>query len=304
MSNKIYKLMDLLDISDDYLNRRGINYDMPNEVIAPQGAIEIEEEFALRKNEEIELPKCSEFSVKPFRDNSGDSVPAPNPFLMPIPYALYVVGLVKAGKTTLLNSLLNIYAKCFDNIIVMSPTATIDPEMREIVEKFDIKNIYDNLSMISKIINEARAVNKNKRPKDKIKTLIIFDDMINKIISASRRDNHPINDLILNRRHMGVSVIVLSQYWKRVNPMWRNNFSAYCIFRMDNLKEKKKIIEELSGFLGFKRFEELFNEATRAPFSFLSINYDASDPKYQFTQNFNKIILKDSDMKNDVKVFN
>ena len=302
MSRKIFKLMDLLEINDDFLNRRGITLENPetrNDPEIPTSHLTGEPDFVLIRDEDKNgVPKpVFKFEVKVTRDDSGDSVEAPNDFLMPVPFALYCVGNVKAGKTTLLDNLIEIYKPAFDSIVIISPTASLDPQMKEITEKYDIKQLFSDLSVIPKIMSEAKAVNKDKRPKDKVKTLVIFDDIINKIIKESRKEDTPLNDLILNRRHFGLSVIVLSQYWKRVNPMWRTNFSSYALFRQENTGERKKIVDDLSGFLGVKKFEKIFDEATREPFAFLSINYDAPDRLHQYTQNFNTVILKENDIK-------
>lgn len=300
MSRKLYKLMDLLEINDDFINRRGIIFENPDSRNDPEIAVSNkQQDFTLIRDEDKEgkPEKVLKFEVKITRDNSGDSVEAPNDFLMPVPFALYCVGNVKAGKTTLLDNLIEIYKPAFDSIVIISPTATLDPQMIDITDKYEIKQIFPDLSVIPRIMSEAMAVNKDKRPKDKIKTLIIFDDIINKIIQESRKDDTPINDLILNRRHFGLSVIVLSQYWKRVNPLWRTNFSSYALFRQENTGERKKIVDDLSGFLGIKKFEKIFDEATREPFAFLSINYDSPDRLHQYTQNFNTVILNEEDIK-------
>lgn len=300
--SKFYRLLDLLDINDDYLNRRGIAYTPPVVPIAPQSTIEAEEEFILTKNEDKKgVKKIKKFEVKVERDNKDDSIPAPNPFMPNIPFAIYLLGVVKAGKTTLLDNLINVYIDAFDEIVFISPTHDLDPEQIRIIEKYDIKKVSNSLTMVNKVMTEAINVNKNKRPKDKIKTLIIMDDVINSIIKYCKKEDNFLNRLATNRRHLGISFILLSQYYKRCPPLLRTNFSSFALFRQENMAERRKIIEELGGFLGKKRFEELFDEATREPFSFLSINYDAPERKYQYTKNYNTMIMKEEDTKMEFK---
>lgn len=304
MSRKIFKLMDLLDINDDFLNRRGITLDPPetrNELEVPTN-IQNEDFSIMRDVEKSGVKSITKFEVKIERDNGNDEIPPPNPFFPSIPFALYILGVVKAGKTTLLNSILDLYVGGFDNIVFISPTATIDMEQQQIIEKYDIKNVYSSLSIISKIMSEALAVNKGKRNKDKVKTLIIMDDVINELIKHCKKEDNFINKLATNRRHYGLSFILLSQYYKRCPPLLRTNFSSLALFRQENQAERKKIVEELSGFLGKKRFEELFDQATQEPFSFMSINYDTTDKKYQYTKNFNTILINDNDINKGFKL--
>ncbi|MHA2344247.1 MAG: hypothetical protein ACXADW_20495, partial [Candidatus Hodarchaeales archaeon] len=81
------------------------------------------------------------------------------------------------------------------------------------------------------------------------------------------------------------------QYFKRCPPLLRNNFSSFVLFRQENQAERKKIVEELSGYLGKDKFEEIFDEATREPYSALTINFDSPSKEYQYTQNYNKILV-------------
>ena len=85
---------------------------------------------------------------------------------------------------------------------------------------------------------------------------------------------------------------MLSQYFKKVPPVVRNNTSSWCLYNMENCFERKKIFEELSGSLGKDYFEEIYDETTKEPYSALTINYQSDHP-YRYTKNFNEIILND-----------
>lgn len=300
MSHRIFRIYDLLDINDDYINRRGIVVEdragRNVEEFTPTGVND--DDFTLLRNEDKpkQLKQINKFIVKVERDNSGDSIKAPNKFMPDVPMGLYILGLVKSGKTTLLNALLDVYKDVFDSIVIISPTIDLDPEMKLIIEKYDIKHTYNSLRIVEKIMKEAKETNKNKRPKDKIKTLIVMDDVINEMIKFCKKEDNFLNKLATNRRHYGISFILLSQYYKRCPPILRTNFSGFCIFRIENQAERKKVVEELSGFLGKKLFEEVFDRATNEPFSFLSINFDAPTKDLIYTKNFNEIILKKSEI--------
>lgn len=289
MLRKVGKLKKLLNIDDNYIGLLGLADKV-------EGVDEINVEL---KAEDIEIKKLddkegikpiSNFQVKVYRDNEGDTIESPNPFLPNIPFAMYILGVVKSGKTTFMRSVLDVYLGAFDKTFFISPTFNLDPEVIDLLDSYDIE-AFSSLSVLDGVMKKIKKINRGKSPKDKVKVLIIMDDVINELIKFSKKENNFLNRMICNRRHMGISLILLSQYYKRAPPIFRCNFSSFVLFRQENQMERKKITEELSGFLGEKKFIELFDEATREPFSALTINFDAPSQEYQYTKNFNTIII-------------
>lgn len=291
MLAKIQKLKRLLDIGDDHIALSGIvTRDEFENVDDLDFTRNDDFEFVLRENKKGIKP-VSNFQVITKRNNiQDDSIKAPNPFLFNIPFALAIIGVVKAGKSTLMRSILDIYIDAFDKVILISPTASLDPEAIDMLDEYPDIHVFPSLVALDSILKKLRKVNRGKNPKDKVKTLIIMDDVINEIIKFSRKDNNFLNNMMLNRRHIGVSLIMMSQYFKRFPPLFRTNFTGFALFRQENQAERKKITEELSGFLGNKEFERLFNIATKDPFSALTINFDCSEPRFCYTKDFNTII--------------
>lgn len=298
------RIMRLLGVKDDFFALRGIRFgqskdieesgintfDMDNYDSLDFSDLEIKEK---KKG----VKKIDTFNIKVRRDGKGDSIEPPNGFFPSIPFAMYILGVVKAGKSTLLDNLLELYHGAFDEIVFISPTGQLDGTAVMIQETYGITHVYKSLLALKPLVKHLEKVNKGKDTmKDKIKTLIIMDDCINEITDLAKKKNSFLNQIALNRRHMGISFIMLSQYFRRCPPVFRTNFNSFVIFRMENELEKKKISEELSGFLGMERFNEIFEEATHEPRTFLSINLDSSDKKYQYTKNFNEILITDDFM--------
>jgi hypothetical protein len=293
MLAKLAKLKKLLNIDDNDIALSGI-------AIRDEDENPDELELDIKRNDDFEfllkenkkgVKHTDNFKVQLHRNNKDDTVKINNPFLMNIPFALYILGVVKAGKSTLMRSILDIYYEAFDHVIFISPTHTLDPEAINLLNNYPEIKAYNSLSALEPIVIKLKKVNKGKDPSKKIKTLIIMDDVINEIIRFSRKDGNFMNSMMLNRRHIGISMIMMSQYFKRAPPLFRTNFSAFALFRQENVSERSKIIEELSGFLGKKKFEELFDAATHEPYGALTINFDADDKKYQYTKNFNTILI-------------
>ena len=292
--NKLALLKKLLDVDDSYINSRGIHLDKDDNEEETDGIDIKNMTFDIEKKENLKPPKkIKRFEVKLYRDSQFDTIPAPNDFLPDIPFAMYILGVVKAGKTTFARSIIEAYMDAFDEILFISPTAKLDPEAKDMIEALDIKKVYRKLGVLEKYMKEIAKKNINKSPQDKIKTLVILDDCINQIIRFSRKEDNFLNILATNRRHYGISFILLSQYFNRCPPLFRTNFNSFVLFRQENTKEKKKIIEELSGYLGDERFEMVFEKATKEPFCSFTINRDRSD-KHQFTQGFNELLLDDN----------
>ena len=291
MLRKLQKLKKLLDIDDSNMALSGI--------ISQRSDIGDLEEINFRTNDDFEfrlkeekkpLEKLHRFEVNTSRNNSGDSSEPPNAFLPSIPFAMAIIGVVKAGKSTFMRSILDVYIEAFDKVIMISPTLDLDPEAIDILDQYPDIHAFKSLGALEPLFKKIKKANKGKDPSEKVKTLIIMDDVINEIIKFSRKDNNFLNNMMLNRRHAGISMLMMSQYFKRFPPIFRCNFTAFALFRQENSAERKKIIEELGGFLGNKEFERLFNMATLEPYSAMTINFDTSDKKYQYTQNFNTVI--------------
>lgn len=288
MIGKLNKLKRLLNVDDSYVGLHGIlERDNPDEV---EGLGQEDLEIKKRENKKG-IKKINRFEVILDRNNDDDTIDPPNEFLPSIPFAMYILGVVKAGKTTFMKSILDLYEGAFDEVFFISPTNNLDPEAIDMLDKYaDIKP-FKSLAIMQDVLAKLMKLNKGKSPKDKIKVLIIMDDCINECIKFCRKDNNFLNRMALNRRHLGISFIMMSQYYKRCPPLLRTNFSSFVLFRQENQTERKKVVEELSGFLGNDEFERLFNLATQDPFSALTINFDAPSKELQYTKNFNTKLI-------------
>lgn len=293
MIGKLNKLKKLLNVDDSYIGLQGI-LERDN----PIDDIEISQvDLEIKKKDNLKgIKKINRFQVIVDRNNKDDSIAPPNDFMPSIPFAMYLLGVVKAGKTTFMKSVLELYIDAFDEIFFISPTSHLDPEAIELLDKYpDIKS-FNSLGILDKVLTTITRMNKGKSPKDKIKILVIMDDCINECIKFCKKENNFMNRLATNRRHLGISFIMMSQYYKRAPPILRTNFSSFVLFRQENQAERKKVVDELSGFLGNETFERVFDKATNEPFSALTINFDAPSKELQYTKNFNEVILTNEDL--------
>lgn len=294
--------MSLLEINKEHLYNIGLTDDILKEEYDIDSDFEDQREIELpekkSKNRKKNPNKINNLEIKPLYtdDNSYDE--APNDFLFKPPFSLLLVGIKGAGKTTFIGNLLVPYAEYFDVIYVFSPTAKMDISFSKIQEllNIDSKNIFSKYSenRLTNLMKKIKKENKNIKQNEKLRTLIIFEDIIDELPRGIGKS--VINKLAFNMRHYNISFVIMSQYFKKLPVTIRNNATGWSIWGLENQLERKKIFEELSGSLGKDLFEEIYDETTEEPYQALTINYQNPHP-YRYTKNFNETLKYFNDYK-------
>lgn len=219
-------------------------------------------------------------ALAPF-DNQKDIKISPLP-LKPANYA--IVGKKGCGKSTLLLNLLerkeSPWYKHFDLVFLVSPTASRDDKMRDLVEDIG-DQYYDTLDndVLQDIMNRIDAhieERKQKRKKGKPAYCILYDDCIHLIKGKKSR----LMDLLATQnRHRHVTNVYLLQKWNSFLPtLIRSNLDLITFFRTDNKKELDSFLEEQNGDEDVLR--RLYDFATSDPYSFLHVNNYYAAPRY------------------------
>jgi len=214
--------------------------------------------------------------VKPIIKESDVSIPAPHPNLLPIPFSLSIIARKGSGKTVLVHFLLDIYKGYFDNIFLIAPTANLDFKWIKMIEKLRIppEHIFEAYKekQMKGLIKEIENINQGKKNKDKIRTLMIFDDAIDTM--PRNKQQCALNTLAFNLRHYAISTIIVSQAFKKIDVNLRINSSGFILYGTDNVAERGKIIEELAGNIGRREFERLWLTTIKEKYSFLFLNME------------------------------
>ena len=244
------------------------------------------------KEGRLENPeKVDHFVVRSLLQDDNSYSEPPNKFLFSPPFSIGALGVKGAGKSTWLGNVVKPYVGFFDTIFLFSKTQRLCPTMKQIKKILKVKpeNIFSRYSevILRKIVDQAEIVNSNKKQKDKLRIFIIFDDICDQIPRGLKET--AFNDLSFNHRHLNISWIFLSQYYTKIPPPSRPNYTGWLFWRQEDCKERKKIIESRGGFLGKELFEQIFHKATKVKHRALTINYQA-DIEYQYTMNFNRQI--------------
>lgn len=230
----------------------------------------------LEKKDKLTKKKVSNIRIEPVFKVKDDYSEPPHEHLLRLPFSILEIAPKGSGKTTLLQNLIMWYHKYFDNIFIFSPTLNLDVKWKLLVEKLNLppENLFTEYkeAEVSNIMNQIKDYNMNKENKDKLKCLMIFDDIIDSL--PKNKKKCALNKLAFNHRHYNISHIIISQSYKKIDCNVRANTTGMILFNTDNTAERTKIIEELAGNIGRKEFERLWYDCVKEKYGFMYLNYD------------------------------
>jgi hypothetical protein len=206
-----------------------------------------------------------------------------------LPTGIVVIGRSGSGKTQAVVTMLTnkrLLADTFDYVYLFTG---VKPD-KELIADLELppSNIKVNFeeSAISTIMKKMEATVDAQGFKNTPSVLFVFDDILGNVEFLK---SNTLTKLATTNRHMNISYIIMSQYYKKLPAVVRTNASFYMIFPSSDI-EIQKIADELTPpSMSKKQFLELARHATKARYSFLSINSKA-DPSKQLRRGFNTIL--------------
>jgi hypothetical protein len=207
------------------------------------------------------------------------------------PFFMSIIAPRGGGKTTFLLNLItkrSMYYKYFHKIYIFSPTQYSDSKMMNAIDLDEEQRFmqYDD-SILRELMQEQLENNTEVKPKNRRRLLFIFDDLIEQL---PRTTGNAFNMLAANGRHYYASVIVTSQYLKKLSPIIRVNTKHWIIFDVANKKEMLNLYEEIGGKLSKEAFDDLIEYATSGRHDFMYVNFDA--PKNERYRHFFTQVIK------------
>lgn len=212
--------------------------------------------------------------------------------LLPIPFFMTILGRVKAGKSTILNSLTlspRFYGDDFQVKILISPTARSDPAMRHIVEHFQF--VFEEYS--EELLNEIVSMVENDEEGDRY--LLVLDDAITGDFKQSKNGKvDEFSALATRYRHIknhstgkegNLSIILTLQYFKFLTPITRTMSMGLIIAGEMSDRELGKIAEAYDFFGGNeKAFLANVAKCRKEPFDFCFLNVDSMEMRRNFSE--------------------
>ncbi len=197
---------------------------------------------------------------------------------------ILIVGKVRASKSTIISNLLlndAFYNDTFDDVIIVSQTASQDVTSRFLVEKYS-GNVYNDYSddIIKSIVDSQKELDKEDMPA----LCLIIDDCIG---SEGLGKNSYLWYLCSRYRHYNLTLIITTQVFKYCPPVVRANCSDLIICWNINDKEIMKIAEEFgdSFFGDVDRMLNIYKKLVQKdPYTFLYIQTQTGRVYKTFTQ--------------------
>lgn len=226
-----------------------------------------------------------------------------NPTLLPHPFLLSLVAPPRAGKS---NAIINLICNSefyrgnkpdhyFDDIWYCSPTSCFDKTTCDALKLLDnciqiheLDQLYSLDIFLRQIMKEQAEVEVEERKK----VLIVLDDLVG-IMSK----NVEIALLATKYRHYGISIIVVSQSFRKLPLLIRNCTTGLIVFGLHNEREVDKVFEEHG--CSFPCWYDLYNFATKERYNFLYMDIEHQKVYHNFTTLLYDIDTYNGD-KNDV----
>lgn len=175
-------------------------------------------------------------------------------------------------------------------------------------EYLEYKVIYDKFLKIKKIdkmsLEELQILELNDfmKPQDvygDIKpfiNFIIFDDLIG-TGAFSKKSKSLISNLTIKHRHLKTNLIFTTQSFKAIPPVIRTNIDIYVIFKSASYNEiLNKIYEDISGYIKYEDFIELYEHSTNDAHDALIIMNNSLDKTgTSFYKNWDKKLILNKD---------
>jgi len=198
-----------------------------------------------------------------------------------------IVNLLKSNKTTKDNKHKKSYRNMFNNIILVSPSAhTIKDSPLENIsndQKFD--SISEEVfELVDSMTDDAIQENKH--------TLLILDDISSQL--RMKENEKILNQLIKNRRHLNLSIWIVTHKSTDASPALRSNANLIFLFRPKTTREIDTIQSEYM-MMSKQRADEIMNAAYKDRYDFLLLDTSLrTGSDFRYFRNYNELLIDEN----------
>ena len=208
-------------------------------------------------------------------------------------FFLTIIGKPGSGKTNLLVNMLtnkNIYKRVFDKVLLVMPKNSIKSLKNNIFEDLPESQQFNELSpdvfeTIKQFREEFDEIDEDAKKKPRSKNmLLILDDITAQL--KDKENQKLLIELSTNRRHLKLSIILISQYLRAIPRCVRSQTTNLVYFKPANELDNNIVRDEYIN-LPKETFNNLMRFVFQNQHDFLFI--DKNNESY--FKNLNKIIF-------------
>ena len=211
-----------------------------------------------------------------------------------------VLGPSGAGKGVwLCDTIVRIYAGCFERIFVWSPSVDLDHQWDPVkryservlkVDQNTEKTFFSSWDegQVREVIRQHTEVTllAKKMGNTRLHSILIIVDDFADMPRVMHSPTNPLAQLFIRGRHAGISTIVSTQKYHAIDPVLRTQATFLVVFRLRNGKELQSVVDELSAIYPADVIKSIYEEATDEPFSFLYVDLCARSKQDMFFKRF------------------
>ena len=212
-----------------------------------------------------------------------------NEVLLPHAFLLAIVAPPRAGKSNLIINLIcnsefyrgNKKDHYFDDIYYCSPTQSFDKTTMNALKLLDNVVQIDNLDqlyhldiVLRQLMAEQAAEEDTTKRK---KILVVLDDCV-----GIMQKNPEIALLATKYRHYGISMIVVSQSFRKLPLLIRNCATGLIVFNLSNGREIEKVYEEHGS--GFPNWYDMYQISTEKKYNFIYMDIEHQKVYHNFSE--------------------
>jgi len=175
----------------------------------------------------------------------------------------------------------------FNNIILVSPSAhTIkDSPLENISDDQKFDSISDEVFDLVELMTED-SVEENKH------TLLILDDVSSQL--RMKENEKRLNQLIKNRRHLNLSIWIVTHKVTDASPALRSNANLIFLFKPKTTREINTIQEEYM-MMSKSQAESLMNAAYKDRYDFLLLDTSLrTGSDFRYFRNYNELLIDEN----------
>jgi hypothetical protein len=189
-----------------------------------------------------------------------------------------------SGKSVLLRWLLIQERKKFNAVFLISPTEQINHFFSKVIHPKHIINSFSE-KWVSDFLKKMTEINKEKKPEQQKKVLLIFDDIA---IDTVFHKSQAMKTLFCRGRHFNIAVIVTAQYLYQIPPILRNN-ADFILVGQGNQQSLQLLLDDyLLGNIDRKAFTDMYYKST-SDHNFLIINNNSVSNNNNMDEIYGKI---------------